>query len=90
MLAPARARIAVVGCGSWANAAHLPALKDNPDAELVAVVEPREDALRAAAETFAVERAYREIEPMLTETAPDGVVIAVPHMHHFSAARAAL
>src|SRR5438128_2032199 len=90
MLPARRARIAVVGCGSWATQAHLPALRDDPDAELVAVVEPREDGLRAAAETFDVGSAYRELEQMLDEVEPDGVVIAVPHAHHYAAARAAL
>jgi predicted dehydrogenase len=84
------ARIAVVGCGSWSTQAHLPALHANPDAELVAVVEPREDGLRAAAERFGVANAYRDLEPMLHDVAPDGVVVAVPHAHHYAAARAAL
>ena len=35
------------------------------------MVEPREEALHAAAETFGVERAYRELEPMLDEAEPD-------------------
>jgi predicted dehydrogenase len=90
MLPARRARIAVVGCGSWSTQAHLPALSKNPDAELVAVVEPREDGLRAAAQTFDVPAAYRELGPMLDEIAPDGVVIAVPHAHHYAAAREAL
>src|SRR2546421_281016 len=90
MLAARRARIAVIGCGSWSLNAHLPALTANPDAEIVAVVEPREDGLRHAAETFGVDAAYREPEPMLDEVAPDGVVIAVPHAHHYPIARSAL
>jgi predicted dehydrogenase len=90
MLPARRARIAVVGCGSWSTQAHLPALSNNSDAELVAVVEPREDGLRATAEAFGVPAAYRELEPMLDEIAPDGVVIAVPHAHHYVAARASL
>jgi predicted dehydrogenase len=90
MIPGSRARIAVVGCGSWANEAHLPALAVNPDAEIVAVVETREAALDAAARKFGVEHAYQEIEIMLAEIKPDGVVVAVPHVHHFAAARAAL
>jgi predicted dehydrogenase len=84
------ARIAVVGCGSWANEAHLPALAANPDAEIVALVETREAALDAAARKFGVEHGYPEMEVMLAESKPEGVVIAVPHVHHFAAARAAL
>jgi predicted dehydrogenase len=90
MVAAQRARIALVGCGSWATEAHLPALRDNPDAELVAVVEPREEALRAASKRFEVDRSYRELDSMLSEVEPDGVVIAVPHVHHYAAARASL
>ena len=90
MVTGPRARIAVVGCGSWANEAHLPALAANPEAELVAVVETRADALEAAARKFGVDGAYSTIDPMLAEIEPDGVVIAVPHAHHFAAARAAL
>src|SRR5207248_4266299 len=84
------ARIAVVGCGSWSTQAHLPALQGNPDAEIAAIVEPRKEGLRAAAEAFGVAKAYRELAPMLDEIEPDGVVIAVPHAHHYPAARAAL
>src|SRR5262249_13773700 len=84
------ARVAVVGCGSWSTQAHLPALHANPDAELVAVVEPRADGLRAAAGRFDVPNAYPELEPMLDEIRPDGVVTAVPHAHHYPEARAAL
>src|SRR2546423_8069658 len=84
------ARIAVVGCGSWSTQAPPPALRANPDAEVVAIVEPREEGLRAAAERFGVAAAYRELDPMLEEVEPDGVVIAVPHVHHYAAARAAL
>ena len=90
MVPGARARIAVVGCGSWANEAHLPALVADPAAELVAIVETREDALRTAAQKFGVKHAYRAIEPMLADMEPDGVVVAVPHVHHFAAAHAAL
>lgn len=86
-----RTRIAVIGCGSWATEAHLPALVANPDAELVAVVDPSEDARRAAAERFGVERAYASHEELFADgPAPDGVIVAIPHAYHFAAARAAL
>ena len=80
----------MIACGSWSLNAHLPSLTANPDAEVVAVVEPREDGLRYAAEMFGVEAAYADAGPMLDELEPDGVVIAVPHVHHYSIARAAL
>lgn len=86
-----KARIAVVGCGSWATEAHMPALVGNADAELAAVVDPSEDARRAAAERFGVTRAYVSHEELLAECpAPDGVIVATPHAYHFAAAKAAL
>jgi predicted dehydrogenase len=84
------ARIAVIGCGSWSLHAHLPSLTANPDAEVVALVEPRVDALRDYAARFGVEATYPEAGPMLDELRPDGVVIAVPHALHYPIARAAL
>jgi predicted dehydrogenase len=90
MLGPNPARIAVIGCGSWSLNAHLPSLTANPDAEVVAVVDPREDALRDVTERFGVAASYPDAGPMFDEFEPDGVVIAVPHVHHYPIARAAL
>jgi predicted dehydrogenase len=81
----------MIGCGSWATEAHMPALVANPDAELVAVVDPHEDARRAASERFGVDRAYATHEEMLADGPdPDGVIVAIPHAYHFAAAKAAL
>ena len=38
-MATNKARIAVIGTGWWSTSTHIPALKDNPDAELVALCE---------------------------------------------------
>jgi predicted dehydrogenase/L-rhamnose mutarotase len=84
------ARLGVIGCGWWATQAHLPALAHNPDAVLAALADPSEQRLRAAADSFGVSAAYLDSEEMLLSTELDAVVIAVPHVHHYPLARAAL
>ena len=84
------ARIAVVGTGWWATRAHLPALVAQPDAEVVALVDPDAANLARAAERFEVERTFADVEPMLAAVELDAVVIAVPHVHHAPIARLCL
>ena len=81
----------MIGCGSWATEAHMPAVVGDPDAELVAVVDPSEDARESAAARFGVARAYVSHEDLFADGAqPDGVIVATPHAHHVAPARAAL
>jgi predicted dehydrogenase len=84
------AGVAVIGCGSWSTEAHLPALATNPDAELVALVDPIAEAREAAAARFGVDRTYGSHQELFAEQAPAGVVVATPHVHHYEPARAAL
>ena len=85
-----RARIAVIGTGWWATRVHLPALRDNPHCDLVAVADTDPERARRAAEYFGVPRWYSDHAPLLEELHPDGVVIATPHDTHHGIARAAL
>lgn len=84
------AKIAVIGCGSWSTEAHLPALSTNPDAEVIAVVDPVAEAREQAAAKFRVAKSYASHEDLFASEKPDGVVIATPHAHHYAPARAAL
>jgi predicted dehydrogenase len=82
------ARIAVVGSGWWATEAHLPALAANPDAELVAVVDPDPERRALAAERFQPGDTFAGIEEMLAAVEVDGAIVAVPHhLHHPLAAQ---
>jgi len=80
----------VIGCGSWSNEAHLPALADNPDAEIAALVDTDEAAREAAARRFGVADVYASHEELYASKPPDGVIVATPHARHFEQARAAL
>ena len=82
------ARIAVVGSGWWATEAHLPALAANPDAELVAVVDPDPERRALAVEQFQAASTYASVEEMFAGVEADAAIVAVPHhLHHPLAAQ---
>lgn len=85
-----RARIGIVGAGWWAVQNHIPALRANPEAELVAVNRlgrPELDRLQAA---FGITHAFEDFRQMLAEVPLDGVIVASPHVLHHEHAMAAL
>ena len=103
-LPPARrARIAVVGCGGWAQGWHLPNISNRPDAQLVALVDPADDpgaggclhgrveSMSDLAARYGVPR-YKTLQALLEERRDelDGVLVAVPHGHHCSLGLAVL
>lgn len=84
----AKARIAVVGCGWWSTFTHIPGLKTYEHADLVALCDPDEARLKAAAETYGVAKTYTSLDTMLANERLDGVVVATYHAtHHEVAAR---
>lgn len=85
-----KARIGVIGTGSWSTYAHIPALVANPEAEVVALAEIRPDVLARAAERYGVARTYTDYRQMLAQESLDGAVVAVWHVAHFEVAQACL
>lgn len=86
----ARARIAVVGAGSWSSEAHLPTLAADPDTDLVAVADLAGDAREYVEDRYPGARIFESYEELLSATEPEGVIVATPHSHHYRPARAAL
>ena len=78
----AKARVAVIGTGWWSTYTHIPALLAHPRAELVALCDSNPGKLRAAAETYGLQRTYLSVNEMLAHERLDGVVIATPHATH--------
>jgi len=83
-------RIGVVGAGWWATQAHLPALKSYVGADVTALADPDLHKLDAAARQFNVPHRYEDPHELFMSGNVDGVVIAVPHAHHYPLAKAAL
>jgi predicted dehydrogenase len=87
---PERAKIAVIGTGWWATTAHIPALLDNPRAEVV-LIDKNPDALKAAATKYPAAGAFTSMaEAHAAHPDLRGAVVAVPHRAHYEAGREVL
>ncbi|MFD4272981.1 Gfo/Idh/MocA family oxidoreductase [Streptomyces cyaneofuscatus] len=73
-----RRRAAIIGLGRQAAEDHLPGLFGSSRAELVAVCDNNPDILHERADTLGVP-GFTRTSDLLAETAPDFVIVAVPH-----------
>ncbi|HET7567855.1 MAG TPA: Gfo/Idh/MocA family oxidoreductase [Gaiellaceae bacterium] len=85
-----RPRIGVVGTGWWSIEHHVPSLLGYEGAELAALADTNPEKLARVASHFGVERTFADAEELFVSGLVDGVMIAVPHAHHYPLARAAL
>jgi predicted dehydrogenase len=81
-------RMGVIGTGSWATQHHIPSLIKYDRAELVVISDVDKYKLKAVSSYYSLEHTYQNYKDMLDLV--DGVVIAVPHVHHYEIARDAL
>jgi virulence factor len=73
-------RVAIVGAGGRAVSTHYPALRELPDADLVAVAELDDNRLHAAANQFGIKGRYTNYVEMIEREKPDAVyAIMSPH-----------
>lgn len=82
-------RAGVIGCGSIAQALHLPGYANHPGAELAAACDPVRQRL-AEAKRFGVERTYADYRKMLENEELDVVSVSSPNCFHAEHAVAAL
>ena len=84
-------RAGVIGAGSWARVAHLPALLSHPDTEVVAVCDADPAALDAVTALLPDGCArYGDAKAMLAQEALDLVCIVTPDDQHVAPIRAAV
>jgi predicted dehydrogenase len=82
-----KVRVAVVGTGWWATATHIPALRENPHADLVALCDANAERLDAAAHAYGIEVTYTDHRALLAAERPDAVIVATTHATHFVVAQ---
>ncbi|MDL2205305.1 Gfo/Idh/MocA family oxidoreductase [Eubacteriales bacterium OttesenSCG-928-N13] len=83
-------RVAVIGTGMIANAAHIPAYKFwKDDFELVACADIRKDAAQETADRHGIPKVYQDAYAMLEEVRPDFVSVCTPNAFHKEYALAA-
>lgn len=83
-------RVAIVGCGTQAQLANIPAVKKNKNAELVAISDIDEHKLELLASKYGIPKRYREDEALFKDPAIDVVMITTPNYLHSPLAIAAL
>ena len=75
-------RVAVIGAGFVATKGHLPALKHNPDTQVVAVVDVNAARAAEVARAFDIPATYTDYVTMLREVAPDLVIVGTTNLYH--------
>lgn len=89
-MAERKIRVAVVGCGAQAQVAHIPSLKQNRHAELVALCDTDIRKVNHLCNLYDVPRHYVDFDDLKTDEGIDGVVIATPNYLHAPMAVAAM
>jgi len=82
-------RVGVIGCGSIAEIAHFPRIKENPETELVAVCDIDAKKAEAAARKWKAKSWYTDYNRMFAEEKLDAVVISSPPKFHWEQGLAA-
>ncbi|MDR2649679.1 MAG: Gfo/Idh/MocA family oxidoreductase [Clostridiales bacterium] len=87
----AKYKVAVIGNGMIANAAHIPAWRDITDiAEIVAVADDRGGIAQETAERYGIPQHYKDYNELLAKEQPDIVSVCTPNVYHKAAAIASL
>ncbi len=83
-------RVAVVGCGSQSQLAHIPALRQNPSVELAALCDTDIRKLNQLCAIHKIEKHYVDFDDLKEDESIDAVVIATPNHLHAPMAVAAM
>ena len=83
-------RCGVIGAGWWATTHHIPALKEHPKAELIAVQRRTREKADKVAQDFDIPHACTTAEELVGIDELDAVVISSTPNMHYAQAKAAL
>jgi len=89
-MAGAELRIGVIGCGRWANWAHLPGWTRDERCRVVAVCDSDPDLARAAADKFGVGEAVSDHRRVIERDDVDVIDVVTGDEEHFALTMAAL
>ena len=77
-------KIALIGLGRIGWQTHIPEILKHDNFELTAVVDPLEERLREARDTFKIKKLYQNTDALFANESPDLTVIASPTKFHHS------
>lgn len=87
----AEIRVAIVGCGTIARRAHIPAWLSNHRAALVALCDPSPEATQQVVDRYKLKcQTFRHLEDILASSKPDVVDICSPTPYHYPLAKQTL
>ena len=81
-----KVKVAVIGCGSLANAMHYPSLASFEDVEIVGACDLDAGKLERTAVKFDIKSTFSDYREMLNQTHPDAVYALMPPHHLFDVA----
>ena len=84
-----KVRIGIIGAGKVSDYHHVPAIRLDPRAELVAVCDTDEALLSARRRDWGAPRSTTDVEALVADDGVDAVIIATPNAAHRTAALAA-
>ena len=87
---PAPVRVGIVGAGSWAALAHIPAVLAHPNASLAGVADRDPERLAMTADHHGIRERYADHRELIASGELDALVVATPHATHYEVARDAL
>jgi predicted dehydrogenase len=85
-----KVRLGVIGTGEFAEACHLPGIKSDPRAELVAVCGRNFEKAEAVARRFSIPYVYTDYDEMCRRDDLDGITVVTPNAYHAAQAISAL
>ncbi|MFO7675834.1 MAG: Gfo/Idh/MocA family oxidoreductase [bacterium] len=83
-------RVAVVGCGAQSQLAHIPALRQNRNVEIVALCDPDIRKINHLRRLHGIDRYYLDFDDLTADEGIDACVIATPNHLHAPMAIAAM
>jgi predicted dehydrogenase len=83
-------RVGIVGTSPWADAMYLPALKDHPQGQIVAVCGRNRDKADAFAVRWNVPNVYTDYRDMIASGKLDALIVASSNDSHYPSTMAAL
>jgi len=89
-MAGAKVRVMILGAGNWATTAHIPALRQHPDAEVVGLWKRDSSAARKFADDFSIPFASDDIPQLISECEPDAAIVSSVAALHYEQAKVAL
>ncbi len=75
-------KVAIIGCGTIANSAHIPAYMSNPDVEILYFCDVIPERAQAAVDKYGVGKAVTDYHKVLEDPAVEAISVCTPNNMH--------